>query len=57
MGTISLLENVACVKFWNSVLHDVVVWESTTVMDGDETCVVNWHDDTRFWIWMIAEFL
>ena len=57
MGTISLLENVARVKFWNSVLHDAFVWESTTMMNGDERCAVNWHDDNRFWMLMIAEFL
>lgn len=50
MGTISLLENVAGVKFWNSVLHDAVVWESTTMMNADERCAVNWHDDNKFWM-------
>ena len=45
MGTISLLENVACVKFRNSVLHDVVIWKSTAVMNGDGRCIVHRRDD------------
>ena len=32
VGTISLLENVACIQLWNSVLHDVIVWESAALI-------------------------
>lgn len=32
MGKVCLLENVACVKFWDSVLHAVVFWEGATMI-------------------------
>lgn len=37
MGTISLLEDVACDKLWISILHDVLLWERSAVKCEDDT--------------------
>ena len=45
VGTISLLENVACIQLWNSVLHDVTVWESAALIREILTVCVLCHQE------------